>query len=293
MIDDTYLTGKVGLSGEHPFVDHFRFVKQFENEQTIAKQTIPSPAQFLAQFTMPFNREETEKYYDSDAELVNDIVAGYGKVIDDLYAAGCRNLQLDDCTWGMFADKIGLTGKQALVYPAFAAHNPRIRRDLITSTKHHHIIAHQLIEQQLRFRAIAQRMGFRTGYDGQLVGDALRTDLLNDSDNGVAHDDHHEQHVLVRPREQHDKGQNGVHQVEQRTYVVMDDLPDRARFHARIDIGLARDDTHLRFFGCETKRSLYPSRLVHSTSLQPAPRHRGLKLEQHVAKKATAGKRWP
>ena len=65
----------------------------------------------------------------------------------------------------------------------------------------------------------------------------------------------------------------------------MDDLPDRARFHARIDIGLARDDTHLRFFGCETKRSLYPRRLVHSTSLQPAPRHRGLKLEQRVAKR--------
>ena len=107
MIDDTYLTGKVCLSGEHPFVDHFRFVKQFEDEKTIAKQTIPSPAQFLAQFTMPFNREETEKYYDSDEELVNDIVAGYGKVIDDLYAAGCRNVQLDDCTWGMFADKTG------------------------------------------------------------------------------------------------------------------------------------------------------------------------------------------
>ena len=68
MIDDTYLTGKVGLSGEHPFVDHFRFVKQFEDEKTIAKQTIPSPAQFLAQFTMPFNREETEKYYDSDED---------------------------------------------------------------------------------------------------------------------------------------------------------------------------------------------------------------------------------
>ena len=72
----------------------------------------------------------------------------------------------------------------------------------------------------------------------------------------------------------------------------MDDLPDRPRFHARIDIGLARDDTRLRLFGCETKRSLYPS-LVHSTSPQPAPRHRGLTLEQRVAKKATAGKRWP
>ena len=109
MVDDTYIVGKIGLTGEHPFVDHFRFVKALEDENTVAKQTIPSPAQFLEQFTMPFNRGCTEKHYPNEQELVNDIVAVYGKVIDDLYAAGCRNLQLDDCTWGMFADKIGHT----------------------------------------------------------------------------------------------------------------------------------------------------------------------------------------
>ena len=109
MVDDTYIVGKIGLTGEHPFVEHFRFVKALEDENTVAKQTIPSPAQFLAQFTMPFNRGCTEKHYPDEQELVNDIVTAYGKVIDDLYAAGCRNLQLDDCTWGMFADKIGHT----------------------------------------------------------------------------------------------------------------------------------------------------------------------------------------
>ncbi|MGN8809050.1 5-methyltetrahydropteroyltriglutamate--homocysteine S-methyltransferase [Absicoccus porci] len=107
MIDDTYLTGKVGLSKKHPFIDHFKFVKQFEDETTIAKQTIPAPAQFLAQFTMPFNRIATEKYYDSDTNLISDIVAAYGAFIQDLYDAGCRNLQLDDCTWGMMADCSG------------------------------------------------------------------------------------------------------------------------------------------------------------------------------------------
>ena len=62
MVDDTYIVGKIGLTGEHPFVDHFRFVKALEDENTVAKQTIPSPAQFLAQFTMPFNRGCTEKH---------------------------------------------------------------------------------------------------------------------------------------------------------------------------------------------------------------------------------------
>ena len=109
MVDDTYIVGKIGLNREHPFVDHFRFVKALEDENTVAKQTIPSPAQFLAQFTMPFNRSCTKKYYPDEQELVEDIVKAYGTVIDDLYAAGCRNLQLDDCTWGMFADNIGHT----------------------------------------------------------------------------------------------------------------------------------------------------------------------------------------
>ncbi len=107
MVDDTYLVGKVGIKGEHPFVEHFKFVKQFEDENTVAKQTIPSPAQFLAQFTMPFNREHTLKYYATDKELAEDIVKAYGKVINDLHEAGCRNIQLDDCTWGMMADKSG------------------------------------------------------------------------------------------------------------------------------------------------------------------------------------------
>lgn len=48
MIDDTYLTGKVSL-GEHPFIEHFKFIKQFEDENTVAKLTIPAPAQFLEQ----------------------------------------------------------------------------------------------------------------------------------------------------------------------------------------------------------------------------------------------------
>ncbi len=104
MIDDTYLTGKLYLDGEHPFVGHFRFVQALEDENTVAKMTIPAPAQFLAQLIMPFAVENTRKFYPEDGELIEDLVAGYKKVIEQLYEAGCRNLQLDDCTWGMLAD---------------------------------------------------------------------------------------------------------------------------------------------------------------------------------------------
>ena len=107
IVDDTYLVGKLKLSGEHPFIDHFRFVKQFEDENTVAKQTIPSPAQFLAQFLFPFNLESTFAQYESEEAFIDDVVEVYNEFIRQLYDAGCRNLQLDDCTWGIFTNKSG------------------------------------------------------------------------------------------------------------------------------------------------------------------------------------------
>lgn len=105
MIDDTYITGKVGVNGTHPFVEHFKFVKQFEDENTIAKQTIPAPAQFLEQMILPFAMENTKKYYAYTEELVQDIANGYKVVIQQLYDAGCRCIQFDDCSWGMLVDE--------------------------------------------------------------------------------------------------------------------------------------------------------------------------------------------
>ncbi len=105
MIDDTYITGKVGVNGTHPFVEHFKFVKQFEDENTIAKQTIPAPAQFLEQMILPFVLENTKKYYEDTEELVQDIANGYKVVIQQLYDAGCRCIQFDDCSWGMLVDE--------------------------------------------------------------------------------------------------------------------------------------------------------------------------------------------
>lgn len=103
MIDDTFLTGRLRVQ-THPFVGHYRFLKQFEEDGFCAKQTLPAPAQFYAQMVGRFSIDETRKYYPDTAELAQDIAAGYRRVIVELYAAGCRHIQLDDCTWGMFVD---------------------------------------------------------------------------------------------------------------------------------------------------------------------------------------------
>ena len=98
------VTGKI--SGEnHPFVQHYRFVKQFEEDGVVAKQTIPAPAQTLAELYREDNAVATAELYPDKEALIHDIAAAYHTVILDLYAAGCRNLQLDDCTWGMIVDE--------------------------------------------------------------------------------------------------------------------------------------------------------------------------------------------
>lgn len=102
--------GSVAVSGKisgknHPFVKHFKFVKQFEDANTVARQTIPAPAQLYAELFREKNGETTRKYYPDDEKLIQDIADAYRTVIADLYDAGCRNIQFDDCTWGMFCDK--------------------------------------------------------------------------------------------------------------------------------------------------------------------------------------------
>lgn len=94
------------ISGEnHPFVEHFKFVKGLEDEHVVARQTLPAPAQLLAELQRADNLTATRKYYNNDEALVQDIAAAYRTVLKDLYDAGCRSVQLDDCTWGMFCDQ--------------------------------------------------------------------------------------------------------------------------------------------------------------------------------------------
>ena len=97
------LTGKI--SGEnHPFIKDFLFVKQFEEEGVEAKQTIPAPAQFLSELFRGNNTKNTREFYPNTEELIEDIAKAYQTFFQEIYAAGCRTVQLDDCTWGMIVD---------------------------------------------------------------------------------------------------------------------------------------------------------------------------------------------
>ena len=125
-LEDTYLVGKIKAK-KHPFVEYFKYLKQFEDENTIAKYTIPAPAQMFQQMIVPTNIETTRKYYATNEELIQDIAVAYQDVIKQFYEAGCRNLQLDDCTWGAI---VGDAAKQR--YKALGIDLEDVKKQLLT-----------------------------------------------------------------------------------------------------------------------------------------------------------------
>lgn len=113
MIDDTYMISKISVK-EHPFVEHFKFIKALEDENTIAKQTIPSPGQFYAYFTGAELLTTTLDIYGTEEAFADDVVKAYSEFVAVIYAAGCRNLQFDDCVWGGMVNPklaVALTGR--------------------------------------------------------------------------------------------------------------------------------------------------------------------------------------
>ena len=96
------------ISGEnHPFVEHFKFVQALAGDDHVARQTIPAPIQTFSEVTLDRcdgQQESLRSIYPTDEALFDAIAAAYRTVIADLYAAGCRNIQFDDCTWGIYCD---------------------------------------------------------------------------------------------------------------------------------------------------------------------------------------------
>lgn len=116
--DTAVVTGPI--SGEnHPFVEHFKFVQALAGDDHVARQTIPAPIQTFSEVTLDRcdgQQESLRGVYATDEELADAIATAYRQVIADLYAAGCRNIQFDDCTWGIYcdADFVAKTGMQAV-----------------------------------------------------------------------------------------------------------------------------------------------------------------------------------
>ncbi|MEE1655477.1 5-methyltetrahydropteroyltriglutamate--homocysteine S-methyltransferase [Microvirga sp. CF3062] len=93
------VTGKVGFSGRHPMIDHFRFVK--DNTGRVAKMTIPGPS--MLHYRGGRKMMNMGVYPNMD-DFYADVGSAYNKAVHAFYDAGCRYLQLDDISFAYLCD---------------------------------------------------------------------------------------------------------------------------------------------------------------------------------------------
>lgn len=87
------ITGKVDF-GNHPMIEHFRFLKEIA--KVTPKITIPSPS------VLHFRggrRSISQEIYPDLEPFFADTAQAYRKAVRALYDAGCRYLQFDDTVW--------------------------------------------------------------------------------------------------------------------------------------------------------------------------------------------------
>ena len=93
-----HVKGKLG-SRHHPQIAHFEFLKA--NTKRTPKMTIPSPS--MLHYRGGRKMIDRAVYPSMDA-FYGDLGQAYKQAIQGFYAAGCRYLQLDDCSFAYLCD---------------------------------------------------------------------------------------------------------------------------------------------------------------------------------------------
>ena len=93
------VTGKLGMAGPHPMVEHFKFVK--EHTSRTPKVTIPAPS---AIYGRPSRTPIDKTIYPSMDRFWDDLGNAYKKAVRGFADAGCRYLQLDEVFIAMLCD---------------------------------------------------------------------------------------------------------------------------------------------------------------------------------------------
>lgn len=105
--DSARIIGKIEFKPDHPDLLAYKFLEELvgKNDEITARQSIPAPAQFYSELVRDEeNIKALRKVYPDEDVLIADIGKAYRELILALYEAGCRDVKLDDCTWGMVVD---------------------------------------------------------------------------------------------------------------------------------------------------------------------------------------------
>ena len=92
------VTGKLG-SKAHPHIEHFKFLAA--NTKKTPKQSIPSPSMLHYRGG---RKMINMGIYPTMDEFYSDLGQAYKQAINGFYAAGCRYIQIDDCSFAYLCD---------------------------------------------------------------------------------------------------------------------------------------------------------------------------------------------
>jgi 5-methyltetrahydropteroyltriglutamate--homocysteine methyltransferase len=93
------VTGKLGMAGPHPMVEHFKFVKAHTSRTP--KITIPAPS---AIYGRPSRTPIDKTAYPTMDRFWDDLGNAYKRAVRGFADAGCRYLQLDEVFIAMLCD---------------------------------------------------------------------------------------------------------------------------------------------------------------------------------------------
>ncbi|EEI24493.1 5-methyltetrahydropteroyltriglutamate--homocysteine S-methyltransferase [Lentilactobacillus hilgardii] len=94
------ITDKISYNPDHPFFKDFNYLKEIVPDGITPKQTIPSPSVLFPNK----DAEIYDNFYDHNFDaFLNDEIKAYQETIQHFYDLGCRYLQIDDTSWGMWA----------------------------------------------------------------------------------------------------------------------------------------------------------------------------------------------
>jgi 5-methyltetrahydropteroyltriglutamate--homocysteine methyltransferase len=93
------VTGRLGIAGPHPMVEHFKFVKA--HTKRTPKITIPAPS---AIYGRPTPTPIDKKTYPAMDRFWDDLGNAYKRAVRGFADAGCRYLQLDEVFIAMLCD---------------------------------------------------------------------------------------------------------------------------------------------------------------------------------------------
>jgi 5-methyltetrahydropteroyltriglutamate--homocysteine methyltransferase len=93
------VTGKLGMAGPHPMVEHFKFIKAHTSR--LPKVTIPAPS---AIYGRPSPTPIDKNTYPTMDQFWDDLGNAYKRAVRGFADAGCRYLQFDEVFIAMLCD---------------------------------------------------------------------------------------------------------------------------------------------------------------------------------------------